>query len=218
MPLERSAPCCGLAATNDCKKSYNIFTIYLLSPDDYILNIGENLDMKRKARLLVLVIGLAATLSSNAVETNATGSEPALSPLETPVMRPLVDKIIAEVKKEDFDRSVDQLLLGSELQFGGVLGESSGDPQTDLEEMLSNPRSIKILDHIHGLPEREKAVTCEALFAKAFQTHTNLFSVWVLIQADPKIKTKSSVMSSRLTMLLAMFATAERGDCALLAK
>ena len=151
----------------------------------------------------------------------ALDSQLALSPLgllSPPVTRPLADKIIAELKKEDFDRSVDQLLLGSDLQFGAVISQSAGDPKTDLEQMLSNPRSIKILDHIHGLPERDKAVTCEALFAKAFQAHTNLFSVWVLIQSDPKIKTKSSVMSSRLTVLLAMFATAERGDRALLAK
>jgi hypothetical protein len=200
------------------KKSYSIFTIYSRSSDDYILNIGENLDMKRKAGILVLVIGLAATLPSNADVTNATGSESALSPLETPVTRALVDVIIAEVKNEDFERSVDQLLLGSDLQFGPIVGQSSGAPQTDLEQLLSNPRAIKILEHIHGLSERDKALACEALFARAFQIHTNLFSVWVLKQADPKIKTKSSVMSSRLTLLLAMFATAERGDRALLAK
>lgn len=145
-------------------------------------------------------------------------SEEASSGFEIPVPRPLIDKIIAEVKKEDFDRSVDQLLLGSDLQFDGVVSESAGDPQTDLEQMLRNPRAIKILDHIQGLSERDKAPACEALFAKAFKIHTNLFSVWVLIQADPKIQTKSSVESSRLTMLLAMFATAERGDRALLAK
>lgn len=176
--------------------------------------------MKRKAGILVLVLGLTATLLSHAGEsTNATGSRPALSPpLETPVPVPLIDGIIAKVKNEDFDRSVDELLLGSDLQFDGFISQNSGAPQTDLEQMLSNPRAIKILKHIHELSERDQTLTCETLFAKAFQIHTNLFSVWVLIQADPKIKTKSSVMSSRLTTLLAMFATAERGDRALLAK
>jgi len=174
--------------------------------------------MKRKAGILVLVVGLTATLHSNAGETNGTGSESALSPLETPVPRALVDVIIAEVKNEDFDRSVDQLLLGSDLQFGPVLGESSGAPQTDLEQLLSNPRAIKILDHIHGLSERDNALAREALLAKAFQIHTNLFSVWVLMPTDPKIQPKSSVRSSRLTLLLAMLATADRGDRTLLAK
>ena len=173
--------------------------------------------MKSKTGILVLVIGLTAPLISHASEsTNVTGSKAALSPVATPV--PLADGIIAEVKKEDFEHSVDQLLLGSDLQFDGVMGESSGAPQTDLEQLLSNPRAIKILDHIHGLSEHDQAPTCEALFARAFKIHTNLFSVWVLIQADPKIQTKSSVLSSRLTMLLAMFATADRGDRALLAK
>ncbi len=180
------------------------------------MNIGWAKLKRVRSVLLFLIANGVLTL---VIAINFQGrSESALSPLETPVPRPLIDGIIAELKNEDFDRSVDQLLLGSNLQFGGIVGESSGDPQTDLEEMLGNPRAIKILDHFQGLSERDKAPACEALFAKAFKIHTNLFSVWVLIQADPKIQTKSSVESSRLTMLLAMFATAERGDRALLAK
>jgi hypothetical protein len=84
--------------------------------------------------------------------------------------------------------------------------------------MLSNRRAIKILDHIQGLSGHDKTLACESLFAKAFLVHTNLFSVWVLMQADSKIQTKSSVESSRLTVLLAMFATADSGNRALLAK
>ena len=94
----------------------------------------------------------------------------------------------------------------------------SAVPQTDLERMLSDRRTIKILDHIQGLSGYNKALACEALFAKAFQIHTNIFAVWVRMQADPEIKQKSSVESSRLTVLLAMFATADSGNRALLAK
>lgn len=170
--------------------------------------------MKAKAGILVFLIGLIATQLAHAGEP-LSGSirYNTISDAE----RTRINGEDAELKKEDFGRSVDELLLGSALQFGGILGQSA-DPQTDLENLLSARRAIKILDHIHGLPERDKGPACEALFDKAFQIHTNLFSVWVSIQADPKIQTKSSVESSRLTILLAMFATAERGDRVLLAK
>lgn len=180
------------------------------------MNIGPT---KLKGVRSVLLFLIANGVLALVIAINFQGrSEEALSSSETPVLRTRIDGIIAELEKENFEHSVDQLLLGSDLQFGPVLGESTGDPQTDLEQMLSNPRAIKILDHIQGLSERDQALTCEALFARAFKIHTNLFSVWVLMQADPKIQIKSSVMCSRLTMLLAMFATADRGDRALLAK
>ena len=169
--------------------------------------------MKTKAGILFLVIGLIATQLSHAEPPSGSARYNALTDAE----RERINGEDAEIKKEDFARSVDQLLWGSALQFGGLLSQSA-DPQMDLENMLSPRRAIKILDHIHGLSERDKASACEALFDKAFQIHTNLFSVWVSIQADPKIQTKSSVENSRLTILLAMFATAERGDRVLLAK
>jgi len=176
--------------------------------------------MKGKASILVFVIGLAATLLSSAGETSSRSLDFTTDDGTIDIRREKINGIIAELEKEDFDRSVDQLLLGSDLQFSwpGFLSGGAAAPQTDLEEMLSNRRAIKILDHIQGLSGRDKALACEALFAKAFQIHTNLFSVWVRIQADPKIQTKSSVQSSRLTMLLAMFATADDGNRALLAK
>jgi len=170
--------------------------------------------MKAKAGILALAIGLIATqLSPAGQPPSGSARYNAISDAE----RERINGEDAKLKMEDFGRSVDELLLGSDLQFGGILGQSA-DPQMDLENVLSARRAIKILDYIHGLPERDKAPACEALFDKAFQINTNLFSVWVSIQADPKIQTKSSVLSSRLTLLLAMFATAERGDRVLLAK
>jgi len=183
--------------------------------------------MKRIAGLVVLAIGLVAARPSHADEPTNPGIDPLLNRSKYPdeveaedPRRFRIDRMIAELLKEDFDRSVDQLLMASDMQFQdpGFLDGSAGAPTIDLELMLSNRRAIKILNHIQGLPERDKARTCEALFARAFQIHTNLFSTWVAIQSDPKIKTKSSVESSRLTVLLAMFATADRGDRALLGK
>jgi hypothetical protein len=196
------------------------FSICLRSSDYYILSVGENVDMKSKAGILVLVIGLTATLLSNAGESTVPSFGGTTSDGTVNVMRARIDRIVAELEKEDFDRSVDQLLMGSDLQFmwPGYISEACGSPHTDLEEMLSSRRAIKILNHIQGLSGHDKALACDALFARAFQVHTNLLSVFLQIEADPKIKSKSSVMSSRLTVLLAMFATADSGDRALLAK
>lgn len=154
-----------------------------------------------------------------ALLSHADESFPAGTPYNE-IIAARVDKIVADLKKEDFDRSVDQLLMGSGEQFSwpGFPDGSAPVPTVDLELMLSNRRDLKILNHLQELSERDKAPACEALFARALQVHTNLFSTWVAIQADPKIHTKSSVENTRLTVLLAMFATADRGDRALLAK
>jgi hypothetical protein len=175
---------------------------------------------RMKTLFFQIVAGLTLVSSVAAQTENDPDDEEALRRFENPVMRGRIDGIVAGLEKEDFARSVDQMLLGSDLQFmwPGFDSERSGNPQVDLERMLSSRRAIKIMNHIQGLPARDRVITCEALFAKAFQVHTNLFSVWVLMGTDPKIEPKSSVMCSRLAIVLAMFATADGGDRALLAK
>jgi hypothetical protein len=163
--------------------------------------------------LFVLGYGLviAVTLPSR--------SEAAPGRFEDPAQSTNADEFLAVVEKESFQESEEQLLKGSDMQFlrSGFFAGGVPNPQTDLENMLGNRRAVKVLNHIQKLSSSEGTAACRDLFAKAFQVHTNLLAVWVRKQVDPKLQTASSVRDSKLTLLLAMFATADGGHRELLA-
>jgi len=136
--------------------------------------------------------------------------------IEKPAQPRRVDEVIAAVNKEDLNQSEELPLFVDDKQLHYIGQE--GFPQDDLEEMLSNDRAVKVLEIIQKLTAHEREAACQNLFTKGFQLHTNIFYTIIRSYDDPAVKLTQSILCSKLTMLLGMFATAESGNRDLLAK
>jgi len=122
------------------------------------------------------------------------------------------------LRNEDTSKSLENL-TGSEEQylFPGYFGGDIVSAQNDLEVMLSNRRSVKVIQSVASLPETESNATCSALFSKAFDLHTNSFHAAMRHIADPKApRNEQSLVSTKLAISVALFASAESGNLQLL--
>jgi hypothetical protein len=173
-----------------------------------------------RCRLSGLAAGFGLALSSGAflLLTIPGANGQAQGGNEKPAQLGTADEAIAAVKKEDLNQWEQLLLFGGYQQWPTLYIGQQPSPQADLEEMLSNDRAVKVLESIQKLPAPECEAACQNLFTKAFQVHTNGFYSTLRSFDDPAVKSATTGVCGKLTMLLAMFATADSGNRALLAK
>lgn len=167
---------------------------------------------------LATVFGLALSSGALLLFTIQGANGGAQGGNEKPAQPGRVDEVILAVNKEDLNQSEELLLFGGYQQWPTFYIGQEGSPQTDLEEMLSNDRAVKVLEIIQKLTAPEREAACQNLFTKAFQLQTNSFYTTIRSFDDPAVKPTSAGLGGKLTMLLGMFATAENGNRDLLAK
>lgn len=90
-------------------------------------------------------------------------------PPEVPGHQPRIDAIIATLKKENLEESMDRLLSDDDQYYYPGYYTGVINDQIDLEIMLSDRRSIKVLQSIEKLPAKEREAKCKQLFSKAFR-------------------------------------------------
>jgi len=153
-------------------------------------------------------------------------ASPASSPAQSrreiqdqdPVRREMVDKIITPLKRESLEKSIDNLIFGTDEQYQWP-GFNSPDEtsQHNLEVMLSNRRAVKVLQGIEKMPAKERALECRVLFAKAFQAHTNIWMEGLRVLRGSTSTNSNSVLCTLSAVTLAMFVAADIGQRDLLA-
>jgi hypothetical protein len=106
---------------------------------------------------------------------------------EKPGHRARIDAMVANLKKENLDESMDHLISVSESQQYLYPGYYSGveGAQVDLEMMLSTRRSIKVLQGIEKLSKTDREMKCVQLFSKALRIHTNVVYTIFKHEDDP---------------------------------
>ncbi|MDR2172346.1 MAG: hypothetical protein LBP59_19550 [Planctomycetaceae bacterium] len=173
----------------------------------YLFPISKNLIVCVIIFILSGVLFFVAWLSS--------GKNIALSPkpqyLGVPEQRQRIDGFIKQLTTELLEDSIRQLLYGGTDQFyyPGTLESSSLKFYEDnFEEMLSNRRSIKILDEIRVMPPQKREEFCKSLFERALAIHKKVFDD-VFVSLTEGSDDTVSLQSTRNLLCVSLFASAE---------
>jgi hypothetical protein len=118
-------------------------------------------------------------------------------------------RTIAAYKSETLDASIDQLLLDDDAYFY-MTARKFG--QEDLPQMLSNGRSVKVINEIGELPEARADSKCREIFSDLFDRQAAAIRRSLKHLEDPSApKNDQSMLSSKLAVGTAMMATALHG-------
>jgi hypothetical protein len=83
--------------------------------------------------------------------------------------------------------------------------------------MLSNRRSVKVLQEIEKLPPNHRPLKCRELFDQALEAHTNAWNMILKSEDDPSASTnQQSLYATKEALCVAMFITADIGEADLL--
>ena len=131
-----------------------------------------------------------------------------------PVHRARISAVVATLRQESLEESMDHLIAVKYYEqylYPGFFGAMPFS-QDDLEIMLSARRSIRVLQDIEKLRDRERESMCKRLFSKALEANTNSLNAVLRHEDDPTSKFEPQPGgSSVMTMALAMFIAADIG-------
>jgi hypothetical protein len=119
--------------------------------------------------------------------------------------------------KNRIDNSIERLL--SDPKAYEIHQMSVKFAEANLDDVLNSPLPSEVLHTIKTLPLNDREKKCKDIFARAFQSHTNV--IWVNYKKLFNTNSPSSRYSTRntqLTVCVALYATAEMGAQGLLAE
>lgn len=120
----------------------------------------------------------------------------------------------------DIGQSIERLIEIEPYQYPGYHYRGSLElAQLNLETMLSNRRAVKLLHELERLPERDRDLKCQEMFAKTFRTHL-LVNRALLAREDERKPFWSAIRrdATKLALCAVMFATAKHGKLETLAE
>ena len=127
-----------------------------------------------------------------------------------------IDTSDAVLRRESLDRSIRRLISDDQQYFGFITGADFRE--SNLEEMLTSRRVVKVLLSIKRLPPAQREAKCQQMFAQVFRVHTNTFRVILQHEKNPSSpRNTQSMLATQLSLCAAMFATADSGRRDLLA-
>ncbi len=149
---------------------------------------------------------------------NAGGQQSLGPPQEVPLQRQWVDALIATLKRETWDQSIENLVTNGN-QFSDLAARASEKgAEAQLEEMLSARRAIKVLNTLQALPTNQRVQECRELFDRVFRVYADEIERRLgLGKLGPPIDELWWVPPTH-ALCLAMFAAAEAGQRDLLAE
>jgi hypothetical protein len=135
---------------------------------------------------------------------------------EVPEQRARIDGLITTLEKETWEESIQSLLTdGNQFYANGPIFKSTAsDSQTQLEQMLSARRAIKVLNSLQGLPMDARVQRCRELFDRVLREQEDVWDEAMLKKERPDAVIPSLSaprLNARHALCLAMFATAETG-------
>lgn len=125
-----------------------------------------------------------------------------------------MDAIIGPLSNESLEQSMGRL-IDPDNQYGYITGILGG--QNDLEAMLQNRRSVKVLQEIEKLPAKERPANCRQMFVQALEAHTNAWNMSLRGYEYPAFMENHQSLDGTIEALCtAMFITADTGQVDLL--
>ena len=120
------------------------------------------------------------------------------------------DRIMPSLEKESLDQSI-ELMLDDNPQYFMPVRHTGLYSEDDLENVLSDRRTLKLLQEISALPKGKGSAACQLLFSTAFQRHTNACRAMIKYVTDPSTpENHYSTLCSLMAMSAAMFIAADR--------
>jgi hypothetical protein len=174
--------------------------------------------MSAKPGLLLACAAVALFLPTTP-GPRAADAFPAADMGENPVHRQRIDDFVRTLRGEQLDQSISNLVTTNwQYDYPGF-HTGRAFAQVNLEQMLSNRRSVKVLQSIDSLPQEQKEAICRSLFAVAFQVHTNALRMICDQIENPSAPTnRQSFRVTQIAMGTAMLAAADNGLKAVLSQ
>ena len=91
-----------------------------------------------------------------------------------PAQRQRIDALVATLKRETWDQSVENLVTNQNQYYdlaAGAMAAMFAEPE--LEEMLSVRRAIKVLNMLEAQPMKQRLEGCRQLFDRVFRVHAD---------------------------------------------
>jgi len=154
---------------------------------------------------LLVVLGLIVKFKTSSPHPIRRG--------EVPEQRARINTLIADLKRESFELSVQRLI--NDTQQYSIPGFHTGQKmaQIDLETMLSTRRAVKVLGHLDDLPARQKKRRKE-LFENMLRLHSERLITPLRLRIDNPSSpgVTQSIEPTKLGLCAVMFATAQSGE------
>jgi hypothetical protein len=113
------------------------------------------------------------------------------------------------LKKESLDQSI-ELMVNEVSQYFMPVRHQGFYSEDDLENVLSDRRTLKLLQEISALLKGRGSAACQLLFSTAFQRHTNACRAMIKYATDPSApENHYSTLCSIMAMSAAMFIAAD---------
>ena len=144
---------------------------------------------------------------------------PTVPPYEVPAQRQRIDALVATLKRESWDQSIENVVTNRNQFLDLAAGQSAVKyAETQLEEMLSVRRAIKVLNMLKAQPRNQRVQKCRELFDRVFRVYADEIERRLgLEKLGPPIDELWWVPPTH-ALCLAMFAAAEAGQRDLLAE
>ena len=167
--------------------------------------------MSMKPRSILAFASIALLLGTT-LEPQAADGYSALLVNVNPVHRQRIDEFVSALRGENLGQSISNLVTTNwQYDYPGF-HTGRAFAQVNLEEMLSNRRSVKVLQSIGALPQEQRESACQSLFSVAFQIHTNALRMICDQIENPSAPTNhQSLRVTQIAMGTAMLAAADNG-------
>lgn len=135
----------------------------------------------------------------------------------SPEHRARIDSLISAIQSETLEQSCKRLYESTDQYF--YPGYTSGKKahQLNLEVMLSNRRSVKVIEELVQLSDEVRDIECEKRFDQLLGVHTSALRAACRHAEDASApKNEQSLKSTQLALCAVMFATAKAASTRLL--